>query len=190
MIAADATADAAAARAQRLLDEAPDLLAAARAARLADLADPARLSTGVARDDRALAWARVSLDNLVMEQRGVGVYAGFYWFTTYWGRDTFIVLPGRLVAGLDFATAREILRSFAAYQDRDPAEPALRPRAQLRHRRPGAVRQHRRHLVVRARPGRVLAALRRRRLRPRDDPGGAARLRGGAGPRRRRRRAS
>ncbi|MBK9302407.1 MAG: hypothetical protein IPM94_00475 [bacterium] len=122
VIAADATAAAAAARAQRLLDEAP-ALAAARAARLADLADPARLSTGVARDDRALAWARVSLDNLVMEQRGVGVYAGFYWFTTYWGRDTFIVLPGALAAGLDFATAREILRSFAAYQDRNPASP-------------------------------------------------------------------
>ena len=58
-----------------------------------------------------------------MEQRGVGVYAGFYWFTTYWGRDTFIVLPGALAAGLDFATAREILRSFAAYQDRNPASP-------------------------------------------------------------------
>ncbi|MDO9693468.1 MAG: amylo-alpha-1,6-glucosidase, partial [Candidatus Latescibacteria bacterium] len=122
VIAADATAGAAAARAQHLLDEAP-ALAAARAARLAGLADPARLSTGVARDDRALAWARVSLDNLVMEQRGVGVYAGFYWFTTYWGRDTFIVLPGALAAGLDFATAREILRSFAAYQDRNPVSP-------------------------------------------------------------------
>jgi glycogen debranching enzyme len=122
VIAADATAATAAARAQRLLDEAP-ALASARAARLADLADPARLSTGVARDDRALAWARVSLDNLVMEQRGVGVYAGFFWFTTYWGRDTFIVLPGALAAGLDFATAREILRSFAAYQDRNPVSP-------------------------------------------------------------------
>lgn len=98
-------------------------LDAARRARLADVADPRRLSTGVPRDDRALAWARVSLDNLVMEQRGPGIYAGFYWFTTYWGRDTFIVLPGALAAGLDFDVAREILRSFAAYQDRDPHSP-------------------------------------------------------------------
>ncbi|MBU0742533.1 hypothetical protein KKA85_00490, partial [bacterium] len=92
-------------------------------ARLADLARPSRLTTGVERDDRALAWARISLDNLVMEQRGVGVYAGFYWFTTYWGRDTFIVLPGALAGGMEFATAREILRSFATYQDRNPVSP-------------------------------------------------------------------
>jgi glycogen debranching enzyme len=122
IIAAGAGSDDAAARAYALQADA-DRLAAERAARLADLADPARLSTGVPEDDRALAWARISLDNLVMEQRGPGIYAGFYWFTTYWGRDTFIVLPGAMAAGLPAATAREILRSFAAFQDRDPDSP-------------------------------------------------------------------
>jgi len=123
-VAADTTAAAAAARAARLA-AAADSLAAHRAARLAALADPALLSTGVPRDDRALAWARISLDALVMEQRGTGIYAGFYWFTTYWGRDTFIVLPGALAAGLDPAVAREVLAGFAAYQQRDPASPRL-----------------------------------------------------------------
>ena len=117
----DSSAEAAAATAD-LRTRAADL-SAERRARLADLADPERLSTGVPRDDRALAWARVSLDNLVMEQRGTGIYAGFYWFTTYWGRDTFIVLPGALAGGLDFATARTILSSFATFQDRDPDSP-------------------------------------------------------------------
>ena len=111
--------DGAAAAARRLQTDTSRLIAA-REARLADLARPSRLRTGVERDDRALAWARVSLDNLVMEQRGVGIYAGFYWFTTYWGRDTFIVLPGALAGGLPFETAREILRSFATFQDRNP----------------------------------------------------------------------
>jgi len=119
--AADAPG-AARVRARTLLAEAADL-AAARRDRLAAVADPGWAATGAPADDRALAWARVSLDNLVMEQRGPGVYAGFYWFTTYWGRDTFIVLSGALAAGMEFATAREILRSFAAYQERDPRSP-------------------------------------------------------------------
>ena len=114
----DSAADAAA-RAHELLATC-DERATSRRARLAAVADPAWASTGFEDHDRALAWARVSLDNLVMEQRGLGVYAGFYWFTTYWGRDSFIVLPGALAAGMEFDTAKEILRSFATYQDRNP----------------------------------------------------------------------
>jgi glycogen debranching enzyme len=107
-------------------DQAGDLLStlsdrtAERRARLAALADQAWTTTGVSSHDQALAWARISLDNLVMEQRGLGIYAGFYWFTTYWGRDAFIVLPGALAGGMEFETAKEILRSFATYQDRNP----------------------------------------------------------------------
>jgi glycogen debranching enzyme len=123
VVAAGATSDAAAARAQDLLADA-DRQLAARSQRLAAVARGGAASpvdgTGSARDDAALAWARISLDDLVMAQRGPGVYAGFYWFTTYWGRDTFIVLPGALAGGLDYATARAILRSFATYQDRNP----------------------------------------------------------------------
>jgi len=113
------SADEAAASARDLLASLDDRTAARRA-RLAAVADPAWASTGYEDHDRALAWSRVSLDNLVMEQRGLGIYAGFYWFTTYWGRDAFIVLPGALAAGMEFDTAKEILRSFATYQDRNP----------------------------------------------------------------------
>lgn len=120
VFAADVSAEAAQERALRLREQAFDLLAARRA-RLEKLVGDTRLTTGVARDDVALAWARVSLDNLIMNQRGPGIYAGFYWFTTYWGRDTFISLPGACVTSGDFETARTLLRGFAGFQEKDPA---------------------------------------------------------------------
>ncbi len=124
VFAADTEAAAAAARAARLRADAFDLLAARRA-RLQELIDATAVTTGVARDDHALAWARVSLDNLIMDQRGPGLYAGFYWFTTYWGRDTFISLPGACIVDGDFAMAKTLLRSFVGYQDTDPDSPRL-----------------------------------------------------------------
>lgn len=120
VFAADVSAAAAVERATRLRAESHDLMAARRA-RLEDLVSSALITTGVPRDDRALAWARISLDNLIMNQRGPGIYAGFYWFTTYWGRDTFITLPGSNIVSGDFANARTLLRSFAEFQDTDPA---------------------------------------------------------------------
>jgi glycogen debranching enzyme len=103
-----------------LRSEAADLLAARRV-RLQELVTRSAITTGVPRDDIALAWARVSLDNLIMNQRGPGIYAGFYWFTTYWGRDTFITLPGSNIVNGDFENAKILLRSFAEFQDTDPA---------------------------------------------------------------------
>jgi hypothetical protein len=120
VFAADVSAEAAQSRALRLRGEAFDLLAARRG-RLEHLIEQTRVTTGVPRDDQALAWARVSLDNLIMNQRGPGIYAGFYWFTTYWGRDTFISLPGACVTSGDFGTARTLLRGFAEFQEKDPA---------------------------------------------------------------------
>jgi glycogen debranching enzyme len=42
------------------------------------------------------------------------------WFNEYWGRDEFISLPGAVLVTGQFATARQILLSFAKYQDTDP----------------------------------------------------------------------
>ena len=119
VFAADVSALAAAQRASRLRAESFDLMEARRT-RLENLVSSAVVTTGVPRDDQALAWARISLDNLIMNQRGPGIYAGFYWFTTYWGRDTFITLPGSNIVSGDFANARILLRSFAEFQDMDP----------------------------------------------------------------------
>ncbi len=119
VFAADTSEEAAEARALRLQAEAPRLTAA-RYDRLQNLINVGSATTGNDRDDDALAWARVSLDNLIMNQRGPGIYAGFYWFTTYWGRDTFISLPGACIVDGDFETAKTLLRSFATYQDTVP----------------------------------------------------------------------
>lgn len=120
--AADVSAEAASARVDRLRFENFDLLAARRD-RLEQLIQDSAIETGVPRDDIALAWARVSLDNLIMNQRGPGIYAGFYWFTTYWGRDTFISLPGACIVNGDFETARTLLRGFAEFQNNDFESP-------------------------------------------------------------------
>lgn len=69
------------------------------------------------RFDRALAWAKLSLDALTVT--GGGIYAGLPWFADYWGRDTFISLPGAALVTGRFEEARRILGLFASFQQRD-----------------------------------------------------------------------
>jgi len=71
--------------------------------------------------NKALMWAKVSLDALITEQDTKGIFAGLPWFNNYWGRDTFISLPGATFVQGNFKDAREILLSFARYQDTNPA---------------------------------------------------------------------
>lgn len=67
----------------------------------------------------ALSWIQTTMNQLVTHQQGYGIYAGLPWFNEYWGRDEFISMPGAtLVSGL-FETARNILISFAQYQQTD-----------------------------------------------------------------------
>ncbi len=76
---------------------------------------------GLAMRDRdyrySLMWAAASVDALVMNQMGRGIFAGLHWFPNYWGRDTFISLPGACLVRGDFETARGILETFAGLQD-------------------------------------------------------------------------
>lgn len=69
---------------------------------------------------QALRWLALTTDQLVSRQQGDGIYAGLPWFNEYWGRDEFISLPGAVLVTGQFATARQILLSFAKYQDTDP----------------------------------------------------------------------
>lgn len=118
--AAGETAEAAARNARILRSEAFDRTLA-RELRLQERVDSTVILTPNQRDNRALAWARLAMDNLIMDQRGPGIYAGYYWFTTYWGRDTFISLPGACITCGDFESARTLLRSFSEFQNTDPA---------------------------------------------------------------------
>ncbi|MBN1242733.1 MAG: type I pullulanase [Spirochaetales bacterium] len=83
-----------------------------------------RIRTGGERADKALAWAAFSGWSLVTrDAHGLGVWAGLPWFRDNWGRDTFIALPGILLATGRFEEAREVIETFAARQNLDPASP-------------------------------------------------------------------
>lgn len=74
-------------------------------------------------DDQELAlamnWLNITMDQLVTRQQGDGIYAGLPWFNEYWGRDQFISLPGAALVTGQFETARNILLSFAEFQNTD-----------------------------------------------------------------------
>lgn len=70
--------------------------------------------------DKSMAWMMLTADELVTRQHGGwGIYAGFPWFTDFWGRDMFIAMPGTVLCPGQFDVAKNILLSFAKYQDLD-----------------------------------------------------------------------
>jgi glycogen debranching enzyme len=77
------------------------------------------LHTSDAQLTLALRWVGLTMDSLVTRQRGDGIYAGLPWFNEYWGRDSFIALPGATLVTGRFEEARVILRSFAQFQELD-----------------------------------------------------------------------
>ena len=97
-----------------------DSLMNARKKRMERLLNASYVRTDNKRFDKALNWAKISLDNLIMNQTGKGIFAGLPWFDNYWGRDTYISLPGATLVTGNFAAAREILKTFAASQDTNP----------------------------------------------------------------------
>ena len=71
--------------------------------------------------DKALDWITITMDELITEQQGMGIYAGLPWFNEYWGRDMFISMPGACLVTGQFDVAKQILKDFAKLQDTDPA---------------------------------------------------------------------
>lgn len=97
----------------------PRIYAKHRRARMETLLRESAVETNDKRFDKALAWAKLSLDALIMNQVTKGIFAGLPWFNNYWGRDTFISLPGAALVTGRFNEAKQILRSFAAFQQAD-----------------------------------------------------------------------
>ena len=94
----------------------------ARSARLtAVISDDHYFRSDDPRLTEALRWLQLTTDSLVTRQRGDGIYAGLPWFNEYWGRDSFISLPGATLVTGHFEEARAILTSFAEFQDLDRA---------------------------------------------------------------------
>ena len=71
--------------------------------------------------DRSLDWITITMDELITEQQGNGIYAGLPWFNEYWGRDMFISFPGACLVTGQFDVAKKILKDFVELQDTDPS---------------------------------------------------------------------
>lgn len=96
-----------------------DMLIEKRKNRMEKLLRETRIKTQNDRFNRALMWAKISMDALIMNQVTKGIFAGLPWFNNYWGRDSFISLPGASLVTGNFVEARKILTSFAAFQEKD-----------------------------------------------------------------------
>ena len=70
--------------------------------------------------DKALNWITITMDELITEQQGNGIYAGLPWFNEYWGRDMFISFPGACLVTGQFEVAKQILKDFIQFQDTNP----------------------------------------------------------------------
>lgn len=100
-----------------------DSLINRRRERLENLLSRAGLTVADASLNRAFARALFSMDDLVTRQRGEGIWAGLPWFNNYWGRDSFIALPGALLCTGQFEKAKEVLLSFSKFQNLDANSP-------------------------------------------------------------------
>ena len=96
---------------------------ASRKTRMEEILRRAFVRTDNERFDKALHWAILSMDALVMNQGKKGIFAGLPWFSSYWGRDSFISLPGATLVTGNFSDAKAILRSFAEWQQKDQKSP-------------------------------------------------------------------
>ena len=96
-----------------------DSLCTVKRERLRALLARTDVKTADKRFTLALRWVKASLDALIMKQRGTGIFAGLPWFDNYWGRDSFISLRGAALVTGNWQTARDVLRSYAQFQEQD-----------------------------------------------------------------------
>jgi glycogen debranching enzyme len=73
--------------------------------------------------NKAVAWAKLTSVFLLTEEFGKGIWAGLPWFKDNWGRDTFIALPGTLLVSGLFDEAKDVIRNFLRWQNKDRKSP-------------------------------------------------------------------
>ena len=109
-------------RTMSLLAESYDKRIENRRLRINDLLAINDVVTNLPEITEAVKWAQISLDALITDQRGIGIWAGLPWFNNYWGRDTFISFAGALLCTGKFSQARQILISFSEFQLSNPED--------------------------------------------------------------------
>jgi glycogen debranching enzyme len=88
-----------------------------KSSRIEALLAEAAISTGDEQLDETFAWILASTDALLVREPQAGIWAGLPWFDDFWGRDTFISLPGALLSTGRFADALRVIEAFAARID-------------------------------------------------------------------------
>lgn len=90
-----------------------------RKQRISKILENSYVASEIAVLNIAISWLSATLNQLVTNQQGKGIYAGLPWFNQYWGRDMFISFAGACLVNGDYKTAREIMQSFAKFQNLD-----------------------------------------------------------------------
>lgn len=94
-----------------------------RSQRISQITETNKTKSNLPELDNALGWITQTMDQLITEQQGKGIYAGLPWFNEYWGRDMFIAMPGATLVTGQFDYTKDILKDFSKFQDRDPNSP-------------------------------------------------------------------
>lgn len=70
--------------------------------------------------NKAIYWSiHSSLSFIMKKDKKLGIWAGYPWFTNFWGRDTFISLAGTCLVLGKFQEAGQILINFSKHQSSD-----------------------------------------------------------------------
>lgn len=101
-----------------------DTLLARKQRRIAQLLDEVNISSSDSVTVLATKWIAAAMDVLQLHGKHSGIWAGLPWFDDLWGRDTFIALPGALLATGRFDDARAVLRAFASRMDTVASSPS------------------------------------------------------------------
>ncbi len=101
----------------------------AKKQRITNLLSQSPINTDNPEFDKALAWAKVSIDSLIMQQyvggnpAGIGIWAGLHWFPESWSRDLFISFPGAVLCTGSFSDANQLIAMMSNLQDTNTSSP-------------------------------------------------------------------
>ncbi|MCS7105757.1 MAG: hypothetical protein NZ942_00340 [Candidatus Aenigmarchaeota archaeon] len=84
-----------------------------------ELLNIVRFSSGIEELDELFKWSAINLEKLAFNSKfGFGYFAGYPWFTQFWGRDLGWIIPAVVDLG-KFEEAKEALKTLASFQSEE-----------------------------------------------------------------------
>jgi glycogen debranching enzyme len=85
----------------------------------------AKFYSGLEELDELFRWSVVNLEKLAFNSKlGFGYFAGYPWFTQFWGRDSGWIIPAIINIG-KFEEAKEALKTLAKFQSKEGQIPNI-----------------------------------------------------------------